>query len=105
VIAFGPAGYRVPLVRLGDKYVHIGENMVYEDRLPEPLGYGLCHLVMRVADVGPARAAALENGATEILPVSRVDAQFGTRDVAFLRSPGGLLIELAQVHEDRVPEV
>jgi catechol 2,3-dioxygenase-like lactoylglutathione lyase family enzyme len=105
VLPFGGNGYRVPLLRLGDKYLHIGEAMVYEDRLSEPLHNGFCHVVLRVDDLGPARQVALQHGATEILPVARVDAQFGVRDVAFLRSPGGLLIELAEVHEDRVPEV
>ena len=105
VLPFGGSGYRVPLLRLGDKYLHIGQAMVYEDRLPEPLQYGFCHVVLRVGDLAPARQAALDHGATEVLPVARVDAEFGVRDVAFLRSPGGLLIELAQVHADRVPEV
>jgi catechol 2,3-dioxygenase-like lactoylglutathione lyase family enzyme len=105
VLPFGGHGYRIPLVQLGDKYLHIGQAMVYEERLPTPLGNGLCHVVLRVDDLAPAREAALQHGATEILPVARVDAQFGIRDVAFLRSPGGLLVELAEVHEDRVPEV
>jgi hypothetical protein len=61
--------------------------------------------VMKVDDLAPARDVALENGATEIVPVAHVDAQFGVREVAFLRSPGGLLIELAEMSEQRVPEV
>jgi hypothetical protein len=105
VLPFAGRGYRVPLVRLGDKYMHIGQAMVYEDRLPAPLSPGLCHVVMKVDNLGPARQAALENGATEVVPVAHVDAQFGVREVAFLRSPGGLLIELAEMSEQRVPEV
>ena len=105
VLPFDNKGYRLPLVRFGDKYLHVGEAMVYEDRLPEPLGRGFCHVVMKVADLAPARHAALENGATEVVPVARIDAQFGVREVAFLRSPGGLLIELAEMSEQRVPEV
>ncbi len=105
VIPFGGKGYHIPLMRLGDKYLHIGEAMVYEDRLPERLSYGLCHVVMRVDKLAPARQAAMQHGATEVLPVAHVDAEFGVRDVAFLRSPGGILIELAEMYEDRVPEV
>lgn len=104
-LSFGGRGYRIPLVRLGDKYLHIGEEMVYEDRLPERLAHGLCHLVMRVDELAPARGTALRHGASEVIPVAHVDAGFGTREVAFLRSPGGLLIELAKVSADRVPEV
>jgi hypothetical protein len=105
VLPFAGRGYRIPLLRFGDKYVHVGEAMVYEDKLPDPLGPGFCHVVMKVHDLAPARDVALENGATEIVPVAHVDAQFGVREVAFLRSPGGLLIELAEMSEQRVPEV
>jgi catechol 2,3-dioxygenase-like lactoylglutathione lyase family enzyme len=105
VLPFGDKGYRLPLLRFGDKYIHIGEAMLYEERLPEPLRTGFCHVVMRVDELGPAREAALENGAREVVPVAHIDAQFGVREVAFLRSPGGLLIELAEMSEQRVPEV
>jgi len=105
VLPFAERGYRIPLLRFGDKYLHVGEAMVYEDRLPEPLSAGFCHVVMKVDELGPARQAALQSGATEVVPVAHIDAQFGVREVAFLRSPGGLLIELAQMSEQRVPEV
>jgi len=105
VLPFEGKGYRIPLLSLGDKYLHIGQAMVYEDRLPGHLGHGFCHAVLRVDDLPVAREAALRHGAQEVLPVARVEAQFGVRDVAFLRSPGGLLIELAKVYEDGVPEV
>ncbi len=105
VLPFAGKSYRLPLLRFGDKYLHVGEAMVYEDQLPVALGTGFCHVVMKVDDLAPARQAALESGATEVVPVAHVDAQFGVRDVAFLRSPGGLLIELAKMSEHRVPEV
>jgi catechol 2,3-dioxygenase-like lactoylglutathione lyase family enzyme len=105
VLPFAGRGYRLPLLRFGDKYLHVGEAMVYEDRLPGPLGAGFCHVVMKVDDLAPAREVALQNGATEVVPVAHVEAQFGVREVAFLRSPGGLLIELAEMSEHRVPEV
>ena len=97
--------FRVPLLRLGDKYLHIAEEMVYERRLAEPLPSGLCHVVFQVDELVRARDAALAAGATEIAPVSRVSAGFGTRDVAFLRSPGGILFELINVVESAVPEL
>jgi hypothetical protein len=105
VLPFAGRGFRIPLLRFGDKYLHVGEEMVYEDKLPDPLRAGFCHVVMKVGDLEPARKVALENGATEVVPVAHVDAQFGVREVAFLRSPGGLLIELAEMSEQRVPEV
>jgi catechol 2,3-dioxygenase-like lactoylglutathione lyase family enzyme len=104
-IPFGGTEFRVPLLRLGDKYLHIAEEMVYERRLAEPLRPGLCHVVFQVDDLGRTRDAALGAGAVEIAPVSRVKAGFGTRDVAFLRSPGGILFELIHVVENAVPEL
>ena len=104
-IPFGGAEFRVPLLRFGDKYLHIAEEMVYERRLAEPLRPGLCHVVFQVDDLGKARDTAIAAGAVEIAPVSRVNAGFGSRDVAFLRSPGGILFELIQVIENAVPEL
>jgi catechol 2,3-dioxygenase-like lactoylglutathione lyase family enzyme len=104
-IPFSGTEFRVPLLRLGDKYLHIAEEMVYESRLAQPLSSGLCHVVFQVDDLGRARSTALAAGATEIAPVSRVKAGFGTRDVAFLRSPGGILFELIHVVENAVPEL
>ncbi|MDX6631188.1 MAG: Glyoxalase-like domain [Gaiellales bacterium] len=102
-IPFGGEEFRVPLLRFGDKYLHIAEQMVYETSLPEPLAAGLCHVVFEVDDVSEARRAALAAGATEITPPVRVEAGFGVREVAFLRSPGGILFELIHVIDAGVP--
>jgi catechol 2,3-dioxygenase-like lactoylglutathione lyase family enzyme len=102
-IPFHGETFRVPLLRFGDKYLHIAERMVYEAELSAPLGNGLCHVVFVVDDLEAARERALAAGAHEITPPARVSAGFGTRDVGFFRSPGGILFELIRVLEDRVP--
>jgi catechol 2,3-dioxygenase-like lactoylglutathione lyase family enzyme len=102
-IPFHGEEFRVPLLRFGDKYLHIAEQMVYESALPEPLAPGLCHVVFEVDDLAEARRAALAAGATEITPGTRVEAGFGVREVAFLRSPGGILFELIHVIDAAVP--
>lgn len=98
-------GIRVVLMKLADKYLHLFAKAVYESRLGMELPYGLCHMVIEVSDLDLQRRRALEAGADEIMPQQFVSAGFGTRDVAFLRSPGGVLIELIRVHEHRVPEL
>jgi catechol 2,3-dioxygenase-like lactoylglutathione lyase family enzyme len=103
-IPFEDREFRVPLLRFGDKYLHIAEEMVYEHTLAEPLPAGLCHVVFQVDDVDSARRAALEAGASEVTPRARVVAGFGVREVAFLRSPGGILFELIEIVENAVPE-
>jgi catechol 2,3-dioxygenase-like lactoylglutathione lyase family enzyme len=105
LIPYEGASYRIPLVQLGDKYMHLAQRMVYEDKLATPLANGLCHVVYQVSDLETLRAQALAAGASEVAPVSRVSAGFGVRDVAFLRSPGGVLIELVRILENTVPEV
>jgi catechol 2,3-dioxygenase-like lactoylglutathione lyase family enzyme len=102
-IPFGEREFRVPLLRFGDKYLHIAEEMVYESSLDRPLPDGLCHVVFEVEDLEGSRRAALDAGATEITPPARVEAGFGTREVAFLRSPGGILFELIRVTDHAVP--
>jgi catechol 2,3-dioxygenase-like lactoylglutathione lyase family enzyme len=102
-IPFGDREFRVPLLRFGDKYLHIAEEMVYESKLEGPLPPGLCHVVFEVEDLEGTRRTALEAGATEVTPPARVAAGFGTRDVAFLRSPGGILFELVRIDEHAVP--
>ena len=102
-IPFGDSEFRVPLLRFGDRYLHIASEMVYESKLETPLSPGLCHVVFEVDDFEAARAQALEAGATEVTPPARVEAGFGSREVAFLRSPGGILFELIRIIEHGVP--
>lgn len=97
--------FRVVLMKWGDKYLHLFEKAVYEHRLGRTLQNGLCHTVFEVDNLDKMREQALTAGARETLPKSFVSAGFGTRDVAFLESPGGILFELIKVHEHRVPEL
>lgn len=102
-IPFGDSVFRVPLLRFGDRYLHIATQMVYEEALEAPLAAGLCHVVFEVDDLEAARERALAAGATEVTPATRVVAGFGVRDVAFLRSPGGILFELIHIVDHGVP--
>ena len=102
-IPFAGREFRVPLLRFGDRYLHIAEQMVYESALDAPLGDGLCHVVFEVDDLEAARRRALDAGAMEVTTPARVEAGFGVREVAFLRSPGGILFELIEIVEHGVP--
>jgi catechol 2,3-dioxygenase-like lactoylglutathione lyase family enzyme len=99
----GDKQYRAPLMRLGDKYLHVLNATVYEPQLTSPLPFGLAHIVYQVNDIAEARARAVAAGAAELLPPRRVSAGFGTRDVGCYRSPGGFIFELIQIHENLVP--
>lgn len=97
--------FRVVLMKWGDKYLHLFEKAVYERHLQEPLSNGLCHVVFEVPSLAEARTRALEAGARELMPPAFVSAGFGTRDVAFLLSPGGILFEFAEMYEHKVPRL
>lgn len=96
---------RVVLMKWADKYLHLFARAVYESRLGVELQYGLCHVVLEVSDLELQRRRALEAGAAEIMPQQFISAGFGTRDVVFMRSPGGILFELIRVEQHRVPEL
>jgi predicted enzyme related to lactoylglutathione lyase len=97
--------FRVALMKWADKYLHLFANAVYEPQLQRPLACGLCHVVMEVSDLDLQRSRALEAGAREVMSPQFISAGFGTRDVVFLQSPGGILFELIRVHEHLVPEL
>lgn len=97
--------FRLPLIRMGDKYQHVGEEMVYEQFLERPLPYGIAHLVYRSSDFDADVQACLESGAKQIRDPVRVSAQFGERRVAFFRTPSGWIFEIIEILINRVPEV
>src|SRR5262245_7365622 len=97
--------YRVPLVKMGDKYLHLAETMVYEHQLGITLPYGPTHLVYVSDDFEIDVQQFLAAGATQIREPIEVSAGFGDRTVGFFRSPSGWIFEVARVYRHRVPEV
>ena len=97
--------YRIPLVKMGDKYLHLAETMVYERALGVTLPYGPTHLVYVSDDFDADVERCLLAGATQIREPVEVTAGFGDRKVAFFRSPSGWIFEVAKIYRHRVPEV
>ena len=97
--------YRIPLVRMGDKYLHLAERMVYERELGIELPYGPTHLVYVSDDFEADVNRALAAGASAVRESAEVSAEFGDRRVAFLRSPSGWIFEIALIHRHGVPDV
>ncbi|MCC6492773.1 MAG: hypothetical protein IT424_07115 [Pirellulales bacterium] len=104
-LAIDGASYRIPLVKMGDKYLHLAEQMVYEQALGIELPYGPTHLVYVSDDFEQDVAQALRAGASAIREPAEVSAGFGERKVAFLRSPSGWIFEIAKIHRHGVPTV
>jgi hypothetical protein len=97
--------YRIPLVRMADKYLHLAERMVYERELGIELPFGPTHLVYISNDFDADVGRALAAGATAVREPAEVSAQFGERKVAFLRSPSGWIFEIAKIYRHGVPDV
>ena len=104
-IEFEGESFRIPLIKMGDKYLHLAEKAVYENLLPEPLPFGMTHLVYMSDSLDQDVAKAVAAGAVEICPIANVSAEFGERRVGFLRSPTGWVFEIIEIKTSLVPEV
>jgi len=97
--------YRIPLVRMGDKYLHLAEKMVYERLLEQELPFGIAHVVYRSDRFDEDVERALSSDASLIGDVTVVSAGFGQRRVAFFRAPSGWIFEVIEILKNLVPEV
>ena len=104
-IESGGEKFRLPLVRMADKYIHVLDKAVYEDALGEVIPYGICHLVYMSTNFEQDVEAAKKAGAKMIGEVAHIKAQFGERLVAFFRAPGGWNFEFLKIIRNLVPEV
>lgn len=97
--------FRLVLVKMGDKYVHLAEKMVYEGLLSAELPFGMTHLVYISDSFEADLAKATDSGAIAIRPVATVSAGFGERHVAFMQSPSGWIFEIIEIKKNLVPRV
>jgi hypothetical protein len=97
--------YRIPLIKMGDKYMHLAEKMVYENLLDSELPYGYTHLVYVATDFEVDVKKALDSGARQLHEPVQVRAGFGERRVAFMQSPSGWIFEYIDIIENLVPDV
>ena len=104
-IEFGGESFRLPLVRMGDKYLHLAERMVYEHLLDRSLPVGIAHAVYISNDFDRDVKTALAGGAVLLTGIATVSARFGERRVAFMRAPGGWIVEFIEIIRNLVPEV
>jgi len=104
-IQLGGESFRLPLVKMGDKYIHLMEKTVYERQLGESMPYGICHLVYVTSSFEEDVAKAKTAGAKQIGETAILKAGFGERKLAFFRSPGGWNFEIIEIIQNLVPEV
>ncbi|MBL8895429.1 MAG: VOC family protein [Rhizobiales bacterium] len=90
------------LLEFGGTRLFVTPRPVFEDRLDQPLMPGLSHAVFEVENVDAEMEKVLAQGATLLLGPAEITAGFGSRRIAFLRSPGGFIFELLQIRESKV---
>ena len=104
-IESGNEKFRLPLIKMADKYIHILDKAVYEDALGETIPYGICHLVYISSNFKEDLEICKKAGAKPVGETAHITAQFGERMVAFFRAPGGWNFEILKIIRNLVPEV
>ena len=104
-IEFNGESFRIPLVKMGDKYLHLAEKMVYERLLSKAIPFGIAHVVYVSNEFEKDVNTALVGGAVLLTDIATVSAKFGERKVAFMRPPGGWIVEFIEIIRSLVPEV
>jgi catechol 2,3-dioxygenase-like lactoylglutathione lyase family enzyme len=72
-------------------------TVIFEDRLQGGVRPGLTHAVYEVDDVDTEYARIRDLGAEVLIEPTSIEAGFGSRRIAFFRSPGGFVFEVMQV--------
>ena len=87
------------VLTLGGVRMLFFNSVVFEDRLEDGVQPGLSHAVYEVDDLDTEYARIRDLGAEVLIEPTSVGAGFGSRRIAFFRSPGGFVFEIMQVLE------
>jgi catechol 2,3-dioxygenase-like lactoylglutathione lyase family enzyme len=90
------------IVRLGGVRLLLFPKVIFEDQVPGGVAPGLTHAVFEVDDLAAEYARLQALGGQVLLEPRLAQAGFGSRQIAFFRSPGGLVIEMIQIIENKV---
>lgn len=85
------------LVAFGGTRIFLTPKTIFEDALDAPLYTGLTHVVFEVSKLEPEVERVKALGIEMLLPPTEITAGFGTRKIAFFRSPGGLVFEIMEI--------
>jgi len=90
------------IVRLGGVRLLLFPNVIFEDQVPAGVAPGLTHAVFEVDDIQAEYARIKGLGGQVLIAPTFAEAGFGSRQIAFFRSPGGLVLEIIQIIENKV---
>ncbi len=86
------------MVAIAGTRVFLAPEPAFETQLSQALKPGLTHAVFIVDSIEAAVDEVALAGGHLLIPASRVVGAFGDRTIAFMESPGGLILELAELH-------
>jgi catechol 2,3-dioxygenase-like lactoylglutathione lyase family enzyme len=91
------------LLEFGGTRLFLTPKPIFQDQLASPPPDGLTHAVFEVDDLKREveRLAAL--GTRVLIAPTEISGAFGSRQIAFFRSPGGLVFEVMQITRDPPP--
>jgi catechol 2,3-dioxygenase-like lactoylglutathione lyase family enzyme len=90
------------IVRLGGVRLLLFPKVIFEDQVPGGVAPGLTHAVYQVDNLDAEYARIKALGAQVLIEPRYVEAGFGSRRLAFFRSPGGMVFEIMQVLESKI---
>lgn len=88
------------LIRLGDTRVILFEKAPYEHLLGEELPPGFLHDVYEVDDFDAQIARLRKAGVKFLMEPQVIEAEFGTRRIAFFETAHGVRTEVMEILED-----
>ncbi len=99
----GPDGdAEYALLEFGETRLFLTPQTIFEDKLNYPLTSGLTHAVFEVDDLDKEYKRLTALGTQVLIEPVEISAGFGSRRIAFFRSPGGLIFETMQILESKV---
>ena len=90
------------LLEFGGTRLYLTPEPVFEDKLNHQLVSGLTHAAFEVDDLDREYERITTLGAEVLIEPVEVSAGFGSRRIAFFRSPNGLVFEVMQIRESRL---
>ena len=88
------------LICLGDTRVILFEKAPYEDLLGKELPRGFLHDVYEVDDFDAQIARLRKAGVSFLMEPQVIEAEFGTRRIAFFETADGMRTEVMEILED-----
>jgi catechol 2,3-dioxygenase-like lactoylglutathione lyase family enzyme len=92
---------RYALIRLGSQRVILFEKAPYEDLIGKELPLGFLHDVYEVDDFDDQIARLRQTGVRFLMEPQVIEAEFGTRRIAFFETPDGMRTEVMEIIENR----